>query len=86
VAILGLPLGASVNTGSVCYLTTLLNEVRRPRSESGPFKGSVVRIKDVRACRSLRIRIGSLAFLRRFTVLKIISLIVYWTVRYMLLF
>jgi len=69
--ILIFPFGALVHSSSIAYLES--------------FKGIRSRRK-LAAYRPLKIRIGTLFFLRRFTVLKAISLIIYWTVRSMLIF
>ena len=65
------PFGALVHSSSIAYLDS--------------FKG-IQNKRKLKACRPLKIRIGALFFLRRFTVLKAISLIIYWTVRTMLIF
>ena len=65
------PFGASVNTSSQDYL----NSFRGTLSEQ-LFKG----------CQPLKVRFGPLFFLQKLTVLKVISFIIYCTLRSMLIF
>jgi hypothetical protein len=71
----GFPVGASVNSLSISYLGSFRKQVTSPA-----FK------RQIRSCRPLRVQVGSFLFLRKFTVLKIISFIIIWTLRSILLF
>jgi len=74
--IVAFPIGASIHR----YSMNFLNSFKR-RSVCA------IAVKlEVKACRSLRIQVGSFLFLRQFTVLKVISLIIYWTMSSLLLF
>ena len=67
------PIGASIGTDSVKYLHAL-------KVKSNRWK------RQTSSCLPLKIKMGSVAVLGRFTVLKTMHLIVFWTVRYILLF
>jgi len=71
IVILVFPLGGAVNSNSRKCLIS--------------WKG-VISCRELRGCRPLRIRIGSMLYFQPFTVLKTIRLIIFWTARAMLIF
>ena len=75
------PVAASVNSLSSSYLASLKTE----RNEN-KYQWGVSTACYIRSCRTLRIQCGSGFYIRKFTVLKLISVMILWTVRYMLLY
>jgi hypothetical protein len=78
------PIAASLNSLSKAYLKSFSKGMGL--QEKASLTDSTVTKREIRACRDLRIHFGSFLYLRRFTVLKVISIIIYWTLRFMLLF
>ena len=67
------PIGATLTGDSVLYLNALT-------AASHKWK------RQARACQPLKIKVGSMSVLRRITVFKMLHLVVFYTMRYMLVF
>ena len=79
IVICAFPMGAFINSRSIAYLNSF-KRIRKVNSKTW------VTSREVKCCRPLKVQIGSMLFMRKFTVLKVISLIIYWTMRSMLIF
>jgi len=85
VALIGLP-GISISFLATIYIVFPYGGELHTLSKAflNIFKRSSMR-KYFKSCWHLKIRLGGLFFLQRYTVLKVISLTIYWTMRSMLI-
>ena len=81
VVLVAFPVAASVNSLSSSYLESLKTEANENQSQWKPYTKFYIR-----SCRTLRAQCHSQFYIRKFTVLKLIGLMILWSVRYMLLY
>lgn len=81
------PRAAAVNSLSTRFIKTLRAKAQAQADPGGPRPSirRTINKKQVRACFPLKIWINSYAYVIRFTTVKIVGLIFYWTARSVLL-
>jgi len=77
VVLSGYPNAAAINSRSIAFI----NQFKR-RPDLDPS----VNPCEVRSCKPLKVELGTLLHIRKFTVLKVLHLILNWTMRSMIIF